>query len=61
VSVLVNGSQTQEFKPQKGLKQGDPFLIAVEGLTGVVRKAIEKNMIGSMGTGDKLVKVNMLQ
>ena len=42
ISVLVNESPTTEFKPKKGLRQGDPltpflFLIVAEGLAGVVR------------------------
>jgi len=42
VLVLVNGSPTMEFKPTRGLRQGDPlttllFLVVVEGLAGLVR------------------------
>ncbi|CAJ2637732.1 unnamed protein product [Trifolium pratense] len=46
MSVLVNGSPTEDFKVGKGLRQGDPlspflFLIAAEGLTGMVNKAVD--------------------
>jgi len=66
VSALVNGSQTKEFLPKKGLRKGELlapflFLIAAEGLTGVSRMAVEKNMIDSLEIGGKKVKVNMLQ
>ncbi|GAU48580.1 hypothetical protein TSUD_369510 [Trifolium subterraneum] len=45
MSVLINGSPTKDFKVHKGLRQEDPlspflFLIAAEGLTGLVNKAI---------------------
>jgi len=64
--MLINGSPTQEFKPRKGLRQGDPltpflFLIVVEGLAGVVRKAVEKDCLETMEIVGKFVKVNMLQ
>jgi len=66
VSVLVNGSPTQEFKPRKGVRQGDPlapflFLVVAEGLAGVVRMAIEKDLLESLEIGGRLTKVNMLQ
>ncbi|XP_058768559.1 uncharacterized protein LOC131642300 [Vicia villosa] len=46
MSVLVNGSATKEFKVQKGLRQGDPlspflFVLAMEGLTALVKKSVE--------------------
>jgi len=64
--VLVNGSPTQEFKPRRGLRYGDPlalflFLIVTESLVGVGRKVVEKELLESMTIGEKLVKVNMLQ
>ncbi|PNX79709.1 ribonuclease H [Trifolium pratense] len=46
MSVLVNGSPTEDFKVCKGLRQGDPlspflFLIAAEGLIGMINRAVE--------------------
>lgn len=45
MSVLVNGSPTQDFSVQKGLRQGDPlspflFLIVAEGLAGLMKRAV---------------------
>ena len=47
VSVLMNGSPSAEFIPQRGLRQGDPlasllFNIVAEALTGLMRKAITR-------------------
>ncbi|XP_068471476.1 uncharacterized protein [Phaseolus vulgaris] len=50
ISVLINGSPTEEFKPSRGLRQGDPmapflFLVVAEGLAGLVRQASKQNML----------------
>jgi len=57
---------TKEFIPKRGLRQGDPmapflFLIVVEGLAGVSRIAVEKDLVESVEIRSKKVKVNMLQ
>ncbi|GAU35431.1 hypothetical protein TSUD_375210 [Trifolium subterraneum] len=46
MSVLINGSPTEDFTVGKGLLQGNPlspflFLLAAKGLTGMVNKAVE--------------------
>ena len=56
VSVLVNGSPTKEFIPQRGLRQGDPlapllFNIVAEGLTGLMREALDKSLFSSFLVG----------
>lgn len=65
ISVLVNGSPTEEFSTQKGIKQGDPlapflFLIVVEGLTGLVRKGEEANCLEGFKIDDNL-SISMMQ
>lgn len=45
MSVLVSGSATNDFKVSRGLRQGDPllpflFVLAAEGLTGIVKKVV---------------------
>ncbi|MCH89974.1 LINE-1 reverse transcriptase like, partial [Trifolium medium] len=49
MSVLVNGSPTEDFRVGKGLRQGDPlspflFLFVAEGLTGLMPKAVDSNL-----------------
>ena len=53
VSVLVNGSPTEEFKPTRGLRQGDPiapflFIVVAEGLAGLVRQAMKADLLSGV-------------
>ncbi|CAJ2651419.1 unnamed protein product [Trifolium pratense] len=46
MSILVNGSPTEDFKVGRGLRQGDPsspflFLIVAEGLASMMKKAVD--------------------
>ena len=66
VSVLVNGSPSAEFIPQKDLRQGDPlapllFNVVVEGLNGLMREATEKNVFQGYPVGRNEVEVSNLQ
>ena len=66
VLVLVNGSPTAQFAPQKGLRQGDPlapllFNIVAKGLTGLMREAIKKQLYDEFLVGEKSVPVSILQ
>nr|KYP57260.1 Transposon TX1 uncharacterized [Cajanus cajan] len=50
VSVLINGSPSEEFKMSRGLRQGDPlspflFTIVVEGLTGLMREWVDDTWV----------------
>ena len=64
VSILVNGSPTKEFKPTRGLRQGDPmasflFLIVAQGLSGLVKQATRKKLLSGIKIGVKNVEVDI--
>jgi len=65
-SVLVNGSPTDEFRPIRGLRQGDPlapflFLIVAERLTGLVRKTSNKKLMEGVQVGTREIQIDILQ
>ena len=65
VSILVNGSPTNEFTLQRGLRQGDPlapllFNLVVEGLTGLMREAVDKKLFNFL-VGKNKEPVSILQ
>jgi len=56
VPVLVNRSPSKEFKLQRRLRQCDPlalflFIVVMEGLSGMMREAISRNMYSSYKVG----------
>ncbi|MCH95507.1 LINE-1 reverse transcriptase like, partial [Trifolium medium] len=55
-SVLVNGSPTDEFPLERGLRQGDPlspflFLLAAEGLNVMMRAMVQSNVFTGYSVG----------
>ncbi|KHN21251.1 LINE-1 reverse transcriptase like, partial [Glycine soja] len=66
ISILVNGSSSSEFIPQRGLRQGDPlapllFNVVMEGLNGLLREAMEKNLFQGLLVGRNEMEVSILQ
>ncbi|XP_019432205.1 PREDICTED: uncharacterized protein LOC109339246 [Lupinus angustifolius] len=66
VSVLVNGSPTSEFPMAHGLRQGDHiahflFLIVAEGIGGIMRLAVSRNLFSGYLVGTEGVVVSHLQ
>jgi len=61
MSILVNGSPTEEISIQRGLKQGDPlapflFLLVAEGFSGLMKKAVASSLFEGFGfCGNDLV------
>jgi len=65
ISVLVNGSPTEEFKPSRGLRQGDPlapflFTVVAEGLAGLVRQTVKARLLSGLKIGRKEVVMSIL-
>ena len=66
ICVLINGSPSKEFTPTRGLRQGDPlapllFNIVGEGITGMMRQAVHKNLFRSFLVGKNREPINILQ
>jgi hypothetical protein len=66
MSVLVNGSPTEEICLRRGLKQGDPlapllFLLVAEGLGALMRSAVERGRFQPFNVGRGGLPVSILQ
>ncbi|GJW91996.1 hypothetical protein Tco_0169549 [Tanacetum coccineum] len=63
MSIIVNGSPSEEFGLERGVRQGDPlslflFILAAEGLNAMVSEAVEKVIfkvieVGKIGVSKK--------
>lgn len=58
--MLVKGSPPQEFKCQRGLRQGDHFvtflfLVVAKSLNGLMREAKEKKLFEGYSMGVEIV------
>lgn len=65
-NVLVNGSPSGEFRMERRLRQGDPlspflFLVAVEGLNLLAKKAIREGLIVPAKVGREKVEISHIQ
>lgn len=54
--IFLNGSPTEEFNLERGLRQGDPlfpfhFLIAIEGLNVMTKVVVKQGLFSSYGVG----------
>ncbi|CAL5398010.1 unnamed protein product [Camellia sinensis] len=66
ISILVNGSPTSEFSPERGLRQGDPlspllFNIVAEVLNILLLRALQRGLIKGAVVGANDVRITHLQ
>jgi hypothetical protein len=66
MSILINGSPTNEINIQRGLKQGDPlapflFLLVAEGLGGLLKRAVDLNRFKGFQLGSSGPVISHLQ
>nr|GEV49010.1 putative RNA-directed DNA polymerase, eukaryota, reverse transcriptase zinc-binding domain protein [Tanacetum cinerariifolium] len=64
-SIFINGSPTQEFDIQRGLRQGDPlspflFILAMEGLHVLSRKAESLGLFKGVSNGYEGMQISHL-
>jgi hypothetical protein len=64
-SVILNGGRTEEFRPSRGIRQGDPispylFLLAAEGLSCLLKHAMSIGSLGGIKVAQTAPKINHL-
>ncbi|CAL1400234.1 unnamed protein product [Linum trigynum] len=64
-SLLVNGHQSEVFKPERGLRQGDKlspylFLLCVEGLSSLAQKAVREGKIHGIKVSHRAPEISHL-
>jgi hypothetical protein len=63
--VLFNGKPVEEFRPSRGLRQGDPifpylFLLAAEGLSGLLKRSCQSSHLQGINVASTAPSVNHL-
>ncbi|GJY02302.1 hypothetical protein Tco_0360454 [Tanacetum coccineum] len=63
MSILVNGSPSEEFGLERGVRQGDSlshflFILAAKGLNAIVTEAVEKGIFKGVVVGANKVNYN---
>lgn len=63
---LVNGSPSENFKMDRGLRQGDPlspflFLITAEGISVMMNKVVDEGLFKPLEVGRDKIKISHLQ
>lgn len=66
MSILVNGSPTNEFRMEKGVRQGDPiapflFILAAEGLKIAMDEALDKGLFRGVSLPNNGPTLSILQ
>ncbi|GKE20981.1 RNA-directed DNA polymerase, eukaryota [Tanacetum coccineum] len=66
MSILVNGSPTEEFGIKRGVRQGDPlspflFILAAESLNAIMNEAVANGIFRGVKVGENNVMVSHLQ
>ncbi|XP_026458469.1 uncharacterized protein LOC113358980 [Papaver somniferum] len=66
ISILVNGSSTDKFKPSKGLRQGDSlspflFLLVVEVLSKLIDDVVLRDQIHGFKVAEDGIMVSQMQ
>ncbi|XP_071738779.1 uncharacterized protein [Rutidosis leptorrhynchoides] len=66
ISVLINGSPTDEFYPERGIRQGDPispflFIIVAGGLNILTKRVLSCGHLRGINVGNDNISVTHLQ
>jgi hypothetical protein len=64
-SILINGSPSKQFKPQRGLRQGDPLspyvlIIFVDVLSGLIAQGQQNHLIHGVKIAPRAPEVTHL-
>jgi len=64
-SVLFNGERTENFKPSRGIRQGDPispylFLLAAEGLSCLLNSRVQSSLLNGIKVASSAPMVSHL-